>query len=864
MASVREDIKGSVTGLKRLRAISSGRPALLGLVILAGILLVITIGSAPAPKIDLQYGTAYIRINADRAWTLFPGDCVNFSWKMEGIKSLHIEDEGKLGRGEMAYCPSINATSARIRVTTPRRIQRRLDLHVHHLPDVVIYTVSFLGLVICIPLGVYFLWVRRPNRPMPVTPILLGALLLAMVGFSFRLQLPSKPWIDEDNDDVAVRMWAEKDQIILPHQCVEVGWSVVGAKSVSVNGNNFNHSKELGLTKHCVADGQQATLEAVSEDSTVYTYSLEIASLVPEPPLRPWSFYWSLVAVLLGAIIILPIALRIMQARWRCKSQADFFAAGGCLLLVVLLCWPGGLWSSAHWEIWAVNAFFEGMPVPQLVPELYSRPLAMAPHALAYSIDSESFLGYQLVNSALIVIKLILLFGIFRQLRLSAFYAFLVTILIMLFPVNSAAMSLRSFPMNFSAASLLAAVYLVLEYRTNPTRLILLGMWLSLLFNVFSNESGFALILLAPLLWWLSDRHLTRRNVNLTAIWFLVPVFKIAYLVLLFLTGHKLYGIYQVDNHTGTPDAVVDILGSVGHVIGWVYPHTLFDGWNEAIAALESNPSWILTVCASFLVGGIALYLAKAGNKCQEPNLWHIGLCLLSGLLFIAPAVGVLMWIEGFRFDTWRMFFFVPIGAGLFLFSLALLASLPARRLRSRRFAVVIICLLLCLALFPRLIAQQERFIRSANNKASILYQIIKLAPRIETSTQIFLLSEFDEPTLKALGIHEFNRRGMFKSALTVLYDGMGPGHVDICLFGFTCGHTNWERPIFSSPAFEAHLEHSLFFKLDDDLRVELIMDPVAYLGYEPETPYNLDQLFDPDAPLPPRALSMLGAALRG
>ena len=856
--------------MKRLRLRRIDRLALFGLAILAGILFVVTIKSWPAPRIDLQYGSTQIQISADRAWTLFPGDCVNLSWQLDGINTLHIDGEGKLGWGEMPFCPAINSvTSPRFDIASPNGIQRRLDLQIHHLPDVLVYLVSFVGLVGCFPVGAYFLWVRRPDRPLPVTLILTGALLLALVGFAFRVQAHSKPWIEEDNGDVAVRMWAEKDRLILPQECVEVGWSVAGAASLTVNGGNYNHSKELGLTEHCTRDGQRATLEAVAEDGTVYAYSLEIPSWIPEPPQRPWFFYWSLAGALLGAIVFLPIALRIIQARRRRKRRTDLLAAGGCMLLAVLLYWPADLRSSAHWEIWAVHAYFEGMSVPQLGPELFSRPLVIAPHALAYIIASESFLGYQLVNSASIAIKLPLLYGILRQLGLSAFYAFLATVLIMLFPVNSAAMSLRSFPMNFSTAALLAAVYLALEYRKNPTRLNLLGLWLSLLYNAFTNESGFVLILLTPLIWWLSDRRMSWRKINLTAIWCLVPVFKIAYLLLLFLTGHRLYGINQYTSGADALIATVDVLESFGHVIGWVYPHTLFDGWHEAFSALGRNPSWPLTVVALALVAGVSSYLARSrgggggGGSVKDPNLRQIGLSLLGGLLFIAPAVGVLMWFEKFRFDAWRMFFYAPIGAGLSLFSAALLLSLPVRRPLLRRLAIAAICMLLCIPLFSRLVVQHERYTTSAQNKAIILHQILKLAPRIETTTQIILLSEFDLLALKALGIHEFNRRGMFKSALTVLYDGAGPNHADICLYDFTCEHTNWERPIFASPAFEAHLGHSLFFKLDEDLRVELIQDPVTYLGYDAETPYDLGQLYDPDAPLPPRALSMLGAALR-
>ena len=71
----------------------------------------------------------------------------------------------------------------------------------------------------------------------------------------------------------------------------------------------------------------------------------------------------------------------------------------------------------------------------------------------------------------------------------------------MVYPVNSDLLSLRSLPNQFSVMSLLAAAFLMLEYRESPSRLGLLGVWLGLVFNVVTNETAYAIILVAPLLW---------------------------------------------------------------------------------------------------------------------------------------------------------------------------------------------------------------------------------------------------------------------------------------------------------------------------------------------------------------------------
>ena len=48
--------------------------------------------------------------------------------------------------------------------------------------------------------------------------------------------------------------------------------------------------------------------------------------------------------------------------------------------------------------------------------------------------------------------------------------------------------------MTFTKLSLLTAVFLALDYRMNPSRLKLLGIWLALLFSISSYEAGYAMI----------------------------------------------------------------------------------------------------------------------------------------------------------------------------------------------------------------------------------------------------------------------------------------------------------------------------------------------------------------------------------
>lgn len=120
---------------------------------------------APAPAIDLAYADTTIRIAADRAWAVYPGDCVKPSWGQEGVQALYANDYGRSDRDAMESCPAANANSPVIEVTAQNGIYRRLTLEIKRLP------------------------IKR---------FLISLLLQAPLGSATRLSPDRQPLIDED------------------------------------------------------------------------------------------------------------------------------------------------------------------------------------------------------------------------------------------------------------------------------------------------------------------------------------------------------------------------------------------------------------------------------------------------------------------------------------------------------------------------------------------------------------------------------------------------------------------------------------------------------------------------------------------
>ena len=229
---------------------------------------------------------------------------------------------------------------------------------------------------------------------------------------------------------------------------------------------------------------------------------------------------------------------------------------------------------------------------------------------LAYIISSESFLGYHLVNALMHSAMTAVAYGLLRQVKVPPLYAFLMALLFFVYPVNPMQFSLRALLLNYSKLFLLAALFLALEYRRAPTRLALGGLWLALTFSINSYESGLALVMVAPLLWWLSDRKINWRKLNLTAIWYLAPAFKLAYLALLRATGREFYQSGLLDAGSSSSTAS-DVVATIMDMLGWVYPYTFWGGWQEALQSIEHNAWQLPTIIMLVAVAAVAWYLAR-------------------------------------------------------------------------------------------------------------------------------------------------------------------------------------------------------------------------------------------------------------
>ena len=191
---------------------------------------------------------------------------------------------------------------------------------------------------------------------------------------------------------------------------------------------------------------------------------------------------------------------------------------------------------------------------------------------------------------------------------------------------------------------------------------------------------------------------------------------------------------------------------------------------------------------------------------------------LLIGLLLILPSIGILIWIDIYSRELWRLYIYIPIPASLVVFSLVRLLTTRIAKARYRNATIVVLCLLLILPAFSRLLAQHEHFVAIANRKARVLAQMVTLAPHYDPSAQVVLLSEMTTDSLQDMQVRELST-GMLHSALYLLYEGNGPRSVHFCNSKDGC-YPRFDG--FSQLSLDEDTNYSqiVFYLLHDDLTV--------------------------------------------
>lgn len=845
------------------------RATAISLALLLLLLVLIVAVSSPIPVISEQYGETSLRFASDRAWALLPGDCVTINWRTEGIESLHVEGHGEIGWGEKPFCPAINAKAAKFAVRTPDGLYREFMLRIEYLPDLLLYLAGFVGVVGSLGLAAFFLITNRLEQALNPRWLLLCLSTLVVIGVSLRLNEPQPPRLDVDDGQVKVAMWAEKSSLVIPRECVDVGLSVVGAQSVRHEGETVPLRGNAAQVSHCAHPGYAAMLEVTGLDGVERQYDLPLRVLWGSLAYAPVFSYVHLVALVLAALVYLPTAIDKARGTWLQREWSDFVALLGLTAAVLIVYLPFGFKSAGQWEEWISRVVYENAESEAFRGEYASRPFVDMPRTLATLIDSESFGGNHIVNCANITLLAILAYAVLRKLGIRTLYAYLIAALALAFPINDMLLGTRFSTGTSSVLWFLLACCCGLDFLDSNRWRSLAGCALALLLNVGAYEAGLALLLVLPFILWLRRGSTSQRRINLTLLFYLAVSLKIGWVLWLYATGRTVFASRIIDAlfsaeatpHSARFDGFTDGLASI-------YYQVYFGGWRAAFESLVVNDWWLPTLTAVCCLSAAALYLSRQPDETPEPALRHIVQGALLGFALIVPATGIMILLKGVPSAVAilvgrvsNIMIYAPAAAAVSVFCLLLLLTAKLRDRHRRDLLLIALTTLLLLPGMSKLFVAHGDLTDRAHAKARVLYRILAEAPSLEPNSYLMVMTTLSEKELAERGLIEMYGGHMFASAISTLYPDPEAPQGFFCYAPFSCsrgigGRFNWK-------AHDRRWPQTVVLELRSDLTIELVDDPGARFNWGISINYDPLPLIATDAPLPPRARTMLATAWR-
>ena len=559
------------------------------------------------------------------------------------------------------------------------------------------------------------------------------------------------------------------------------------------------------------------------------------------------------------------------------------------LALATVILWASvGVHVADFSDAWVIYHAVEwGLPPVDMQS---SRPFHLLAFHIAHALTPSSFLGANLLVITLLWGKACLIYGLVRwlvpQVPLLALFT---AALYIMFPSDTGVFWIGAINIHLNTFCYFLAVFLLVWYWRNPNLLKLLGMWGTLMV-AFTYEANYPLILVTPLLLVCLNKRVSRRVLFVSGLWYVVPVFMLARLVILYSqgSGSFAYQLSLAEVGLGSNDAVREMLSSVVRI----YERNLAFIWVEVIENLRGNFNHNHAAIGG--IAGVAVAVAGLFHPMDSDQKPHPGLALQligTGVALIGLGFAAYLPTE-FRDTNYRVFHLSAAGGALSLASFMYLitcASTTVRRILfvlamstvfvlSSRLSIaaslaggsVLLVLrrrvlyLLVMSGFVlvgalALLRQHQLYADMTLRQQWIMEAMARQAPSLDGNSVVVLLD--DTADLRGFQAFEW-RRDVFTAAIGFLYAQPGLRSAlcapqtemwgyfsEQCAFREDGLWVKWDRGEEIIP-----YRQLVLFQYSDSEGAELQDEiPRQIIPGIPASEYVPDERIDSSAPLPPR-----------
>jgi len=523
----------------------------------------------------------------------------------------------------------------------------------------------------------------------------------------------------------------------------------------------------------------------------------------------------------------------------------DVFAfvaiAGVGLLLWLPFGFNVGFWAD-EWPTWA--ALEDG----QAKTNFASRPFVLVPHWIAHTLTPDSFIGLNLVVFALIALRGIAVYGwcaaLLRDRRLAA----IAGVLTIIYPADTATFNLGVVGVHFALTTLISGAALAWTLRGGWSIACLSAGWALAVASLLTYETGYPLFMLLPLALLLHrPPGWQRRWIVIALVWWSAALISGGRLVLLAQQNPELFS-YQQGMIAPPPltELIIAALRYVEHLLigGWWYNAPVFTTWLP----------WAL-------IGAVPTALLTASGPVSLRLTGRRGLIVLMGAA-AAMIVGFFPFLlTTLHLNFERTLLYASVGAAILIAALIcqLVDRIPVRRGQTVLTAGLV-GMLVALSLTV-LLEQHATFDRLADSQIRTLREVTVLARGADLATTgILLIDDAGGAHATAFIPSSYYLRMAWQ---VITHPQAGP--IAFCLPGAIDWGITVENCTFGAAAVEMRspagdfivpYDRLIALRFQPDGTLERLTDLSAY-GVT--APYDPLRLIDETAPLPRRAITLLG-----
>ncbi len=419
----------------------------------------------------------------------------------------------------------------------------------------------------------------------------------------------------------------------------------------------------------------------------------------------------------------------------------------GMFLLALLMWLPFGFKSTGLIEELGINELLDkGEQLFFVTPTspmsfVRTRPLQMFTFSLAYALDHNSYLFYNILMMLFLFGKMVIAYWLVQQfLPGKKVLAFVTGVLFALYPSDTGLFALRTIHIHCATLAYLIAVYLLVQFSKQQGRksgLALIGAVSFLIFSLWQYQIALVAAIVTPLLM-LYFMRLNRRFWIGTGVWYVSMLAVLLYA--LWANGQS-----TVTSYEGSllPLAQLNLDGfiymlkalAIGYqrqVNGWA---TIFN----RVQDLRLYGTYILAGLA--ISAGIGAYLTwqQRTENNQQPVSWRrYALLFVGAMAWFAIGVATYLPIPSHRFQDFRIYLLSIFGSA---FLLTLILYLLSRLFKRYRETVFVLFTLPFIALaLLNAFHEQQYYADYSLIQQRILQQVVAQAPKIKPGTPVVIL----------------------------------------------------------------------------------------------------------------------------